>query len=794
MISSKGISKKTSSTALDFNRLRDEGIELIQALSGDEWTDFNIHDPGVTTLEVLCYGLTDLGYRTELLQEALKNEALTETDFVEKYFFKPEDVIGNLPITKWDFEDFTEKNHPQVLLAWFEEYPIFSSGSVVEGGYEIAVLLKHDAQFENLNNDVIHVPLESVNTTLEVIFFDHENKRLNWNGIKKIGDCKWDQQGSDNFFVFENYNCQISLLLEVIYENRTQTEFLKAKARVTLSKEQKVRRRNESIELYKDAIIAKLESSEFLDALAYTLRKESYKTSILRDIKQTLLPCRNLCEDFISLRVVNEQDIKIDAEIILNDYAPHASAMINKIYDHLDTFLLGLVYQSKRPLADKRSILYGSNLIEEMVRIEGVEAARILSLNLFIDGVPTISLKDETSFECISLQRFSYYAPKISREKSNITFIRSNVQEKPGEVVARERSAYRHVPRETPEEAPSVQKKTQMLDRSFFESLHEYHSIQKDFPENYRLNEKLLFDKVPDPLTARTIQFKSYLLFFERIMIDYLDRLYHFNDLLSLKQKAESAEDELTRLKKYLPEINRLNLIDEQLWHDMLSSSTDVRMQLMRKHKILDHLLARFAMTYTSVNPEENDVDELTSALDVKISLLKDIPIITRERGLGLPIRQQEDVWNGQLLSGFQKRMYGLLGLKQEFRRHIQLSKAKGKEPSGFYLVEHILLIKKDDNNILNKKFNSAADLLYDYIINMSKEYRQHPSYSYQLTIVFPSWYTTWRSQKNRIENLIRDEMPAHILPYFHWLNKKNMSEFESCYEDWLEALLQINA
>ena len=33
-------------------------------LSGRVWTDHNLHDPGITTLEILCYALTDLAYRT----------------------------------------------------------------------------------------------------------------------------------------------------------------------------------------------------------------------------------------------------------------------------------------------------------------------------------------------------------------------------------------------------------------------------------------------------------------------------------------------------------------------------------------------------------------------------------------------------------------------------------------------------------------------------------------------------------------------------------------------------------
>lgn len=49
---------------LDFDRLRAEGIRRLQRLSAGQWTDFNTHDPGLTLLEVLCYALTDLAYRT----------------------------------------------------------------------------------------------------------------------------------------------------------------------------------------------------------------------------------------------------------------------------------------------------------------------------------------------------------------------------------------------------------------------------------------------------------------------------------------------------------------------------------------------------------------------------------------------------------------------------------------------------------------------------------------------------------------------------------------------------------
>ncbi|WP_457355379.1 hypothetical protein [Roseateles sp. P5_D6] len=49
--------------SLGFAELRARGLALLQALSGQVWTDHNLHDPGITLLEQLCFGLTDIVYR-----------------------------------------------------------------------------------------------------------------------------------------------------------------------------------------------------------------------------------------------------------------------------------------------------------------------------------------------------------------------------------------------------------------------------------------------------------------------------------------------------------------------------------------------------------------------------------------------------------------------------------------------------------------------------------------------------------------------------------------------------------
>ncbi len=60
---------------LDYATLVLQGRSELERVAGEQWTDFNAHDPGITLLEAICYALSDLGYRTfhpipDLLAEA----------------------------------------------------------------------------------------------------------------------------------------------------------------------------------------------------------------------------------------------------------------------------------------------------------------------------------------------------------------------------------------------------------------------------------------------------------------------------------------------------------------------------------------------------------------------------------------------------------------------------------------------------------------------------------------------------------------------------------------------------
>ncbi len=98
------ISKKNSGFPdwLDFDKLRAEGIEYLGRLSGKIWTDHNVHDPGITILEMLCYALLDLGYRTNLPIEDIFTRNPEDVS-ADDNFFTAAQVLSCNPLTITDF-------------------------------------------------------------------------------------------------------------------------------------------------------------------------------------------------------------------------------------------------------------------------------------------------------------------------------------------------------------------------------------------------------------------------------------------------------------------------------------------------------------------------------------------------------------------------------------------------------------------------------------------------------------------------------------------------------------------
>lgn len=118
-----------------YDILQKQSLEWVQQMSGNIWTDYNAHDPGVTTLDILNYALTELDYRLHFPLE----DYLTEAGdiFVPELYglFNPSEVFPMNPVTPEDYqnmildaadtvEDVRVRPHPPVnreeCLGWYD--------------------------------------------------------------------------------------------------------------------------------------------------------------------------------------------------------------------------------------------------------------------------------------------------------------------------------------------------------------------------------------------------------------------------------------------------------------------------------------------------------------------------------------------------------------------------------------------------------------------------------------------------------------------------------------------------
>ena len=174
MIKPVAIAKDTGQhAALSFEFLRSTGIALIQKLAGKNWTDFNLHDPGVTILEQLCFAITELAYRTDFpIEDLLANEKGV-IDYDKNAFFTREQILTTNPVTVNDYRKVIIDEVDQVENAWL--YPIKSkySDSAISGLFKIYVQVKSETA-ERMLSDMEGVTQE-ISTIVRKCFVSKRN-------------------------------------------------------------------------------------------------------------------------------------------------------------------------------------------------------------------------------------------------------------------------------------------------------------------------------------------------------------------------------------------------------------------------------------------------------------------------------------------------------------------------------------------------------------------------------------------------------------------------------------------
>lgn len=128
--------------SMDYRALKREGIELAQILSGDRWTDYNEHDPGVTLLEELCYALTELGYKTHFpVEDLLFAQEHPLRQEPGEFLLAAHQALSAAPLTSDDYRRLIIDAVPEVKNAWLHPAAQSEQGLHVQGLYEVFLQL-----------------------------------------------------------------------------------------------------------------------------------------------------------------------------------------------------------------------------------------------------------------------------------------------------------------------------------------------------------------------------------------------------------------------------------------------------------------------------------------------------------------------------------------------------------------------------------------------------------------------------------------------------------------------------
>ena len=117
---------------LDQRQLAGIGLDGVRRLSRRQWTDHNTHDPGITTLELLAYALTDLAYRTRFPIEDLLAAPENNAAEMARLFDSAGQVLPCMPVTEDDYRKLLI-DLPGVKNAWLHPVPTTLYADPAEG-------------------------------------------------------------------------------------------------------------------------------------------------------------------------------------------------------------------------------------------------------------------------------------------------------------------------------------------------------------------------------------------------------------------------------------------------------------------------------------------------------------------------------------------------------------------------------------------------------------------------------------------------------------------------------------
>jgi uncharacterized protein len=833
-------------TSMNFAALREIGIKHFEKMGSKLWTDYNLHDPGITILEVLCYAITDLGYRTNFpIQDILASSNHNEG---KKQFFSALEILTGNPVTVNDFRkiliDLAGVKNAWLVKTTHQEMPLFANADA-QNNWAASLTKGTGASKEIKLNGLYDV------------YIDMEDD-VDLNDLDRVDDITngaWQQLWKHRSL------CEDFVTVNVIEEMKFGIEA--------------------KVELCPDADVNKVAGDIF-----YFIQEYLTPTISFYSFKEMYEDKKKSCEEIF------------EGPVLCN----------------------GFIDDAELDKAQLRKEIYVSDLWQVIMDVCGVAGIKSLTIKKCNGGDDVVITDPNSKKWCLKVD--AYHKPKLEAACSKIYFQKGfdclyDDERKTAERIALQKKLY--APVKKSHNRPPLEAGT---DRD----LEEYFTIQNEFPFTYKIADGQIIENDPLLRRAQVKQLKGYLMLFDEILANYLMQLSRVKDLLSISQPEEHSYFYQTlynipgvpglidAFTKRMDAAQTWQQFTEKTDNDYIKRLQQIietpAKQKKRKEIFLNHLLARFGETFadytiqmyeeqcTCTETQEGmQIDE--KKLKDKAAFLKNIPELSSERGKGFNYKAVDcgrpDVWDTNNVEGVKKRVCAYLGFEDHKRKtltcppdfeikpyrvitdgKVQVYRLKLEDEennmlldglkdykqqqnavkdakdlkeqilrgfinkstpdangyvrvqvkdrednialqsemikpadaaalqtqieamafpdccavNGFHVVEHILLRPKDDD--FTPLFNPVvvndvlgAKATPPLIQNILIE----DGYSFWITVAVPNWLPMFKNNVNaqyQFEQLVRRETPAHVVVRFCWMTPKQMYQFETAYLKWL--------
>jgi len=734
---------------LDFAALQQSGLALLQQLAGQHWTDYNPHDPGVTILEQLCYALTDLAYRSALPPEDYLAAADGAIDLGRHALHRPQDILPSEPVTDDDWRRLLYDRVPEIDDVWFDD----------GGGGLVDIKLKA--------GDAAGGALAAQAAVRRVCAADR---------------ALCQDIGSVTVLCTRNFY---------------------------LSGDIEVRSMREAAEVYADII--------------FQCAQQVGSGLQLRDYELAGGAAPALDELFTGPFT--------EHGLIHADGRRPAHAAISTLR------LIG--------------VIRGIEGVQKVLRLEVLdEDGQPLASDapdLPAGEVPRIPLDQRHGR--LNLHFMSKSEAELDAEPA----LRAHGQRGLSNAALRD-AAKPHLnklkfERRTMRERRASLEQLVTAPRGAGQPLNHYHSIQHEFPAIYGINAYGVPASAAPEARAAARQLKAYLYIFEQAMANYVHGLAHIGQLFSVQRHARRSYYTRPVTDDMLPDIESLYTMaprDIALKLDQIRQCFDPHED--RRDRVLDVMLAMYGERYTQQSLSKFNFyfsarqDLRTWLLENKRAFLVRIAAIGKQRAAGF--RYDLPAWNTDNVSGAHRKIAILLGLHNlrscrplcaVLRRHgLRIVDSGGEAAASFAQlldrlqspaatpelrvplsvlhqafphggnpapaqVTALTPAQKRRLRLLNMKSEGFHLIEHTLLRPRDAATAAHPEvddgfYSWQVSVVFPGWTVRFASPEFRklAEETVTLNLPAHVMPHFHWLNHEQMEQFEAQYPSWLDRLRAV--